>query len=148
MYEAKGFTRLAVYSPNLDNHIELAITNTHAVHEIDWTDLEEPLLLNKYSILPDSLVSQVFLNDRFIFVRSTASDGSTNFNYTWTFTRGDRTFSRAFAVMQHKSDQTLVDFNSELSYLMIISDEVLENYAYDDPSFVFKLDENEDLLNK
>lgn len=38
-YEAKGFNRLAVYSPNLDNHIELAIANSHAVHEVDWTDL-------------------------------------------------------------------------------------------------------------
>ena len=40
LYEAKGFSRLAVYSPNLDNHIELAISNTHAIHEVDWTTIE------------------------------------------------------------------------------------------------------------
>ena len=101
-----------VYSPNLDNHIELVLANTHAVFEIDWTNLEEPLLLNKYSLLPDSFVSQIFMNDRFIFVRSSATDNGVGFNYTWTFTRGDRTFSRAFAVMSHSTDSTFVDFNS------------------------------------
>ena len=65
------------------------------------------------------------MNDRFIFVRSSASDGGSSYNYTWTFTRGDRTFSRAFAVMSHSSDATFVDFNSELSYLMIIAEEEL-----------------------
>ena len=38
-YEAKGFHRMAVYSPNLDNRVELALSNSHAVQEIDWTDL-------------------------------------------------------------------------------------------------------------
>ena len=112
LYEAKGFNRMAVFSPNLDNHIELAISNTHAVHQIDWTDLNEPFLINKYSVLPDSKISQVFMNDRFIFVRSSALDSGSWYNYTWTFTRGDRTFSRAFAVISHSSDATFVDFNS------------------------------------
>jgi hypothetical protein len=122
-YEARGFKRLAVFSPNLDNHIEIAISNGHSIHEVDWTDLESPRLLNKYSLLPDSSVSQIFLNERFIFVRSSSSDStSAIYDYTWTFTRGDRTFSRAFAVMKHESSNTMVDLNSELTYLMVIGE--------------------------
>lgn len=147
-YEAKGFTRLAVFSPNLDNHIELALANTHAVHEVDWTDLEDPRLLNKYSLLPDSEVRQVFLNDRFVFVRSKALNGDKVYNYTWTFTRGDRTFTRAFTVMSHSDANTFVDFNPEMSYLMVVAEESITNYAYDDPSFMLKLDRNEALLDK
>lgn len=61
-YEARGFNRLAVFSPNLDNRIEVAISNSHAVHEVDWTEIHEPRLINKYSLLPDSSVKQLFLN--------------------------------------------------------------------------------------
>ena len=71
--------------------------------------------------MPNSEVKQVFLNDRFVFVRSKAVDVDIEYDYTWTFTRGDRTFTRAFAVMSHKEANTFVDFNSELSYLMVVA---------------------------
>jgi hypothetical protein len=148
LYEARGFSRLAVYSPNLDNRIELALASSHAIYEVDWTDIEDPRLLSKYSLLPDSTVHQLFLNDRFVFVRSTSRDGAATLSYTWTFMRGDRTFSRAFAVMAHLSDAIRVDFNPELSYLMVISEEAILNFAYDDPSFILQLDANPALFDK
>ena len=81
-------------------------------------------------------------------VRSSALSEGAFLNYTWVFTRGDRTFSRAFATMAHPSDSTLVDFNPDLSYLMVVGEEAIENFAYDDPSFVLRLDRNEELLNR
>ena len=87
------------------------MANTHAIHEIDWTDVDEPRLINKYSLLPDSKISQIFLNDRFIFIRSTATDSDGKYIYTWTFIRGDRTYSRAFSIMKHELDSTIIDFN-------------------------------------
>ena len=133
---------MAVFSPNLDNRIELALANDHKVHEIDWTDVDEPRLLNKYSLLPDSLVIQLFLNERFLFVRSSASDGTANYNYTWVFTRGDRTFSRAFAIMSHGSSNTFIDVNEERTYMIVINDQAIANYAFDDPSFTLQFDQN------
>ena len=110
-YEARGFTRLAVYSANLDNRIELALSNDHNVHEVDWTDVDSPRLLNKYSLIPGSTVLQLFLNDRFLFIRSSATDSNVTYNYSWVFTRGERSYSRAFLTMSHGLTGTLIDVN-------------------------------------
>jgi hypothetical protein len=40
VYEAKGFTKFGVYSPNLDNQLEIVVANDHAIHEIDWTFID------------------------------------------------------------------------------------------------------------
>lgn len=61
-YEAKGFTRFAVYSNNLDDRYELALANSHEVYEIDWSHISDPILITKYSLMPDSDVRQVFVN--------------------------------------------------------------------------------------
>ncbi len=44
-------------------------------------------------------------------MRSSAVDGSMVYNYTWVFSRGDRTFSRAFAIMSHGISNTFIDVN-------------------------------------
>lgn len=51
-YEAQGFTRFGVYSNNLDDAFEIALANSHAVYEIDWSRTNNPVLLTKYSLLP------------------------------------------------------------------------------------------------
>lgn len=111
VYEAKGFTRFGLFSPNLDNHLELAIANDHSVHEIDWTYIDEPRLLNKYSLMPDSKISQIFINERFVFIQSSSIDNDFTYNYTWILNRGDRTFSRAFKVIKHNTSNTMIDLN-------------------------------------
>ncbi len=111
LYEAKGFRRLAVFSSNLDNYLEFALANDHSVHEVDWSEVETPRLLNKYSLMPDSIVTQVFINTRFVFVQSSSVDNNVVYNYTWILNRGDRTFSRAFKVLKHNFANTLIDLN-------------------------------------
>jgi hypothetical protein len=129
-----------VFSPNLDNRIELALANDHSVHEIDWTAVDEPRLVNKYSLMPDSIVIQIFLNERFLFVRSTATDSSITYSYTWVFTRGDRAFTKAFLTMSHGLSNTLIDVNEALSYILVINDQAISNYYIDDPSFSLVFD--------
>ena len=128
-----------MYSPNLDNHVEIAVGNDHAVYEIDWTYVEEPRLINKYSLFPGSTLLQVFMNSRFLVVRSRGQD---NYNYTWIMTRGDRTFSRAFKVIKNGTSPFFVDFNEEFSYLMIIDEQTIANYAVDQPSLVLSLNDS------
>jgi hypothetical protein len=62
--------------------------------------------------------------------------------------RGDRTFSRAFNVIKHKSANVLIDLNEDLTYLLIINEESISNYAFDQANLVLNLDNDPDLLNK
>lgn len=50
-YVKDGFTRFAVYSDDLENEILIALANNHAVHEVDWSNIHDPVLLTKYSLL-------------------------------------------------------------------------------------------------
>lgn len=72
--------------------------------------------------MPDSIVTQVFINSRFVFVQSSSVDNKVVYNYTWILNRGDRTFSRAFNVLKHKLANTLIDLNEDLTYLLVISE--------------------------
>lgn len=61
--------------------------------------------------MPDSVISQVFINTRFVFIQSSSTDNNIVYNYTWILNRGDRTYSRAFHVIKHDSANTLIDLN-------------------------------------
>ena len=92
--------------------------------------------------MPDSVVSQVFLNTRFVFVQSTSIDNNITYNYTWILNRGDRTYSRAFHVIKHSSANVMIDLNEDLTYLIIINEESISNYAFDQANLIFTLDYN------
>ncbi len=136
-----------MFSNNLDDHFELALANSHSVYEIDWTNINEPRLINKYSLMPDSKVSQVFLNERFVFIQAQSVDSNVTYNYTWIMNRGDRTYTKAFKVLRHGSDKTIIDVNEDLSYLIIFDDIQLANYAIDEANLVIQLKKDEDLLD-
>lgn len=61
--------------------------------------------------MPDSIVSQVFINSRFLFVQSASHESGKDYYYTWVLRRGDRTYTRAFYVLKHTSAATLIDLN-------------------------------------
>lgn len=119
-YEGRGFTRMAVFSSDLENKFELALAGNDIVYEIDWSDRQNPYLLTKYSLMPSSRVSQIFLNDRFLFVQSSTPTNQTIYNYTWTFNRGDRIYNRAFQVIKHTTAETMIDLNEQMSYLLVL----------------------------
>ena len=125
-YEAQGFTRFAVYSYNLDDAFEIALANSHAVYEINWSRTSTPILLTKYSLLPDSVIEQVALNEYYMIVQSytkvNTSSGMQQYNYTWIFNRGDRSYNRAFKVINHNTVRTAINFNRNESFLLVIDD--------------------------
>lgn len=86
----------------------IAVANSHAVYEIDWSNTLDPLLMNKYSLMEHSHVKQIIVNDRYLVVQSVAnatddSDAQFELDYTWIFTKGSRTFSNAYHVVNHKN---------------------------------------------
>jgi hypothetical protein len=61
--------------------------------------------------MPDSIVSQIFLNERFVFIQSQSQFNDITYNYTWIMNRGDRTYTKAFKVIKHNSAKTIIDLN-------------------------------------
>lgn len=107
-YRDAGFTRFGVYSDDLQDELIIAVANKHSVFEIDWKNFNKPTLINKYSLMANSYVKQVFLNDKYLVVQSTAmGSNATNpefeVDYTWVFSKGSRTYLNAYHVINHNS---------------------------------------------
>ncbi len=124
------------------------MANDHSIHEVDWTEVDTPRLINKYSFLPGSAVSQVFLNTRFVVLQAVSKENGNTYYYTWILNRGDRTYSRAFTVIKHDSAKVLIDLNEDYTYLMVMNESSISNYAFDKADLTFTLDANEDLFDK
>lgn len=78
-YIKDGFTKFAVYSDDLENEVLIALANAHAVYEIDWSNIRDPVMVNKYSLMEHSHVKQLIINDQFVVVQSAANaTNSTN----------------------------------------------------------------------
>ena len=71
-YRDKGFVRFGVYSDDYEDECIIALANKHTVYEIDWHKVTQPTLINKYSLMENSTIKQVLLNDRYLFVQSSA----------------------------------------------------------------------------
>ncbi len=71
-YRDYGFTRFGVYSDDYQDECIIALANKHSVYEIDWHKTSKPILINKYSLMENSNVKQVALNDRYLMVQSSA----------------------------------------------------------------------------
>lgn len=48
-----GYTKLGVYSNNLDNEFLFVLAHNHSIIEVDWTNQIQPQIVTKYSI-PDN----------------------------------------------------------------------------------------------
>lgn len=109
-YDKEGFYRFGIYSDDLENELIIALSNSHAVYEIDWSNTNDPVILNKYSLMEHSHVRFITLNDRYLLVQS-AANGTNNMNadvevdYTWVFTKASRTYMNAYHVINHNSSK-------------------------------------------
>jgi hypothetical protein len=50
----------------------IALTNGHNVYEIDWHNILDPVLITKYTLIEDSRVKQLIINDKYVVVQSSA----------------------------------------------------------------------------
>ena len=126
-----GFLKFGIYSDDLNHEFILALANSHAIYEIDWTNQISPKVITKYSLMSGSRVDSVQVNNKFVVVQAEANVTSSHgfaliYNTTWVFSRNSRTFSHAYVAIPHDSYNTLVAFNMEFSYILTIDEEGLE----------------------
>lgn len=51
-------------------------------------------------------------------------------------------------MIKHNSANVLIDLNEDYTYLMVMNESSISNYAFDKADLTFTLDNNEDLMNK
>ncbi len=60
----------------------IALANNHAVYEIDWSNIRDPVMITKYSLMEHSQIKQLLINDLFVVVQSVANaTNSSNPNF-------------------------------------------------------------------
>ena len=73
---------------------------------------------------------------------------STVYNYTWILSRNDRTYTKSFKVIKHESSNTFVDLNLEESYIMVMDDEKIANYAIDEAIMTLTLKKDDLFMDR
>lgn len=99
-----GYIRMGVYSGNLDDHTLFALATDHAVYEVDFTNQLQPQIITKYTLMANSSVSQVFVNEDYVFVQlsanvTTSTNGTAWYNSTMIFSRGTRSYMNAYEIL-------------------------------------------------
>jgi hypothetical protein len=102
----------------------IALANAHAVYEIDWSNIRDPVMVNKYSLMEHSHVKQLIINDQFMVVQSAANGTNSThplfeIDYTWIFSRGARTYTNAYSVINHNSSKAELEFNKYNDRLLV-----------------------------
>lgn len=96
-----GFHRMGVYSGNLDNQVLFALATDHAIYEIDFTNQLRPQIITKYTLMSNSTVQQVWVNEQYVIAQVSANvtnstNGTTWYNSSIVFSRGTRTYMNAY----------------------------------------------------
>jgi hypothetical protein len=120
-----GFTKLGVYSNNMDNEFLLVLAHDHAIFEVDWANQIVPEIVAKYSIPDSSWIHDLWVNEQYVVVQLTANLTDekglpTPTQSTYVFSRGTRTYLNAFAAIPHVSFHAFVDFNRFTSMMLTI----------------------------
>lgn len=140
-YKDYGFQKFGVYSDDLQDEVLIALSNKHSIYEIDWHNPRNPVLINKYSLMENSKVKQLFINDQYVIVQSTADAYNSTqpkfeIDYTWIFTKGSRTYTNAYHVINHNSSIVEVDFDRANNHIYIADEKGLTLRVISEASLV------------
>lgn len=96
-----GYLRMGVYSGNLDNEVLFALANHHSIYEVDFTNQLRPQIITKYSIMSNSTIHSVWINEEYVFAQISANvtnstNGTTWYNSSIVFSRNTRTYLNAY----------------------------------------------------
>lgn len=69
------------------------------------------------------------------------------YNMTWIFSRNSRTYTNAYAIINHDSDATFIDFNRDRSIVLSIDEESISFYSINTP-YLSIFPTVKDLLNR
>jgi len=57
-----GFTKMGVYSNNLDNEFLLVLAHNHSIIEVVWSNQIKPTILTKYSVPDNAWIVDMWVN--------------------------------------------------------------------------------------
>lgn len=122
-----GFLRLGIYSGNEDDEFILALANSHAIYEIDFTNQMKPDIIAKYSIMSNSHIQSIWVNRHYVVAQFTANATSpenitTLYNTTIVFSRKTRSYMNAHEIFEHNSSNVIIDLERSTDYLMIMNE--------------------------
>lgn len=146
-----GYTKLGVYSNNLDNEFLFVLAHNHSIIEVDWSNQIQPQIVTKYSIPDNSQISDLWVNEQYVVVQLTANltnekQQELTYQSTYVFTRGSRTYTNAYAAIPHISN-AFVDLNRDTNQILTI--DALGLYIYHLSSPIVTINPtSQDLLNK
>lgn len=147
-----GFTKLGVYSNNLDNEFLLVLAHDHAIFEVDWTNQIKPQIVTKYSIPEAAWIHDLWVNEQYVVVQMTANltDAQGRVlpsSSTYVFNRGTRTYLNAYAAIPHPNFHAFVDFSLDNSQMLTIDTDRMAIYQISTPILSIN-PTSADLLNK
>jgi hypothetical protein len=137
-----GFTRLGVYSNNMDNEFLLVLAHNHTILEVDWSNQLSPEILTKYTIPDDSFIYDLWVNERYVVTQLTANltdakNQTQTYQSTYVFTRGARTYTNAYVAIPHESPHAFVDLHRDNDQLLTIDTQGLNIYQLASPYIAF-----------
>jgi len=71
-YQAQGYLRFGVSSYDLTDELYIALANSHSIIDVDWHIMSKGRIIAKYSLMENSNVTSVTMNNRYIIVQSSA----------------------------------------------------------------------------
>jgi len=149
-----GFTRLGVYSSNLDNEFLLVLAHNHTILEVDWTSQINPEIVTKYTIPDNSFIHDLWVNEKYVVVQlsanlTTSTNQSKVYQSTYVLTRGARTYTNAYVAIPHETPQAFVDLHRDNNQLLTIDTKGLMIYQLSTPyvSFIPINSEMEKIFN-
>lgn len=133
-----GYTKMGVYSSNLDNEFLLVLAHNHTIMEIDWTNQIRPEIVTKYSIPDNSWIHDLWVNERYVVVQIAANltndkQQEVEYQSTYVFTRGSRTYTNAYVAIPHVNFHAFVDMHRDNNQLLTIDSEQLAVYQLSSP---------------
>lgn len=146
-YEGEFFTRMSVYSDDLDEQVLLALSNEHSVYEINMDRPTQPVLLYKYSLMQHSRVHNIMVDEKYLVVQASANatddkNATTALNYTWIFTKGSRTYMNAYKIINHNSSDVFLDMNRYANELVTFDETGFKHYQINDVIIYFQQKDN------
>lgn len=106
--------------------------------------MSKPVTLTKYSLIEHSHIKQLIISKDFIVVQSSANatnETNPNFeiDYTWIFSKGARTYTNAYQIINHNSSSVALDFNKDTNRLYVVDENGRYLYQINQPKIILEL---------
>ena len=130
---------MGVYAGHLDNEIIFALANEHAIYEVDFSNHLKPNTIAKYSLMQDSRVHSVWVNEEYVIAQvsanvTTAKEGETQwYNSSIVFNRNSRTYLHAYDILEHSAENVIVDLERDRNLVLVIDPAYMRLYQLNTP---------------